>query len=218
MKPAPMDSKPLASGTLQVSWRVRSEVFLWRHGWIWPACAALALACAALYLVTWASVSERSLRTQSDLALTKQRLTGARSGATARRDVTETSGEARQAAVYTVLRTVPGTEDQIREMSVIAQKHGIALLQGDYQYISLPEAGVEGVQLSLPVRGGYRPLRAFVQDVLLALPNASLEQMSVKRDAIGTDQGEARLRWVLWSSRPRAAGSAAPSPRQEKAP
>jgi hypothetical protein len=57
---------------------------------------------------------------------------------------------------------------------------------------------VHAYQVTLPVKGSYAAVWNFALDSLRAIPFASLDDISFKRDSIGDDKVAARLRLTLY--------------------
>ena len=183
-----------------LSLRATAEVWLWRHGWIWSACALLAIACVGAFGLVLLPLQDRQQQLARETTELRHQQDRAQAGALVAAAADAASTEAgRQQALQALLSQTPGADAQMRVIARIAAQHNVALLQGDYQYSNLADADISGVQLSLPVKGSYPQLRLFVQEVLQALPNASLNHMSFRRDNVAQDQAEARLKWTLWS-------------------
>jgi len=52
--------------------------------------------------------------------------------------------------------------------------------------------------VTFPVRGTYAQVRGFVNAVLDAVPAAALDEITLKRQAIGDQNLEARVRFTLY--------------------
>jgi hypothetical protein len=101
-------------------------------------------------------------------------------------------------------------ERQLKEVFALAQRHGLVLRQGEYRSSQDRAGGFTTYQLNLPVKGRYGAIWAFAFDLLRALPHASLDDVSFRRDAIRDENVEARLRLTLYLS----AAAAAPGAEQ----
>ena len=80
----------------------------------------------------------------------------------------------------------------------VAEKHGLVLAQAEYKLEFDKAGGFYTYQMRLPVRGTYPRLRGFVDATLARIPYAALEDVDFKRDAIGTTEAEARLRFLFF--------------------
>ncbi|MGG7603060.1 hypothetical protein [Massilia sp. BKSP1R2A-1] len=93
-----------------------------------------------------------------------------------------------------------GVERQLKEVFALADRHGLALRQGEYRSSEDRAGGFTTYQINLPVKGRYDAIWAFAFDVLRALPHASLDDVNFRRDAIREENVEARLRLTLYLS------------------
>lgn len=89
-------------------------------------------------------------------------------------------------------------ERQLRTLFAIADKAGLVLAKGEYREAFDSNARVYTYQLTLPVKGSYRAIRDFAMQSLRAIPFASLDEISFRREAIGDPNVEARLRFTLY--------------------
>lgn len=88
-------------------------------------------------------------------------------------------------------------ERQLKEVFALAERHGLSLRQGEYRSSVEPRSGLQTYQVDLPLKGSYGAIWEFALDVLRALPHASLDDVAFRRDSIGQDGVEARLRLTL---------------------
>jgi hypothetical protein len=91
-------------------------------------------------------------------------------------------------------------EQQVRTLFGLAQKSGLVLSQGEYKSAWDRNARVHTYQLNLPVKGSYAAIWQFALSALRAIPFASLDDISFRRDSIGDATVEARLRFTLYLS------------------
>jgi hypothetical protein len=92
-------------------------------------------------------------------------------------------------------------EQQVKVLFGLAAKTGLVLHEGDYKLGHDPNARIDTYEVSLPVKGSYGAIWQFAMLALRAIPFASLDDISFKRDAIGTANVEARLRLTLYLAR-----------------
>jgi len=172
--------------------RVSVEVLAWRHGWAWPLAALLF--CAAI-VVHFALVKPARVA----VAESRQQLAQVRSGAERQPPATSTE---RLEQVREPLRRSPPPAELLRRLLELARAEGIVLAQGEYHQQAHAAAGVFQLQVVQPVRSSYPQLRRYVEAVLREMPNASLDQISARRDNVGQGQLEVRLRWSFWMTTP----------------
>ncbi|WP_027864735.1 hypothetical protein [Massilia alkalitolerans] len=88
-------------------------------------------------------------------------------------------------------------ERQLKTLFGLAEKNGLALRQGEYRSSQDRAGRFLTYQITLPVTGRYGAIWQFAFDALRALPHASLDDVAFRRDAIGSELVEARLRLTL---------------------
>lgn len=104
----------------------------------------------------------------------------------------------RLAAFYDALGEKHYVEQQVKTLFSIADKTKLTLSQADYRLAFDKNGRFYTYQVTLPVKGVYEDIRRFCERVLLAVPFASLDEISFKRDAITSGAVEARLRFSLY--------------------
>jgi hypothetical protein len=102
------------------------------------------------------------------------------------------------AAFYGALGERHGAEQQVRTLFDLASKSGLVLRQGEYKPGYDRNAHVYTYQVNLPVKGTYASIWQFAMAALRAIPFASLDDISFRREAIGDATVEARLRLTLY--------------------
>ena len=101
-------------------------------------------------------------------------------------------------AFYGALGERQTAEQQVRTLFGLAAKSGLVLRQGEYKPGYDRNAHVVTYQVDLPVKGSYQAIWQFAMAALRAIPFASLDDISFRRDAIGDASVEARLRLTLY--------------------
>ena len=89
-------------------------------------------------------------------------------------------------------------EAQLASLFRIAAKTGLVLRQGEYKRGFERNAKFHTYQIDLPVKGSYAQVWQFALKALRAIPFASLDDISFKRDSIGESTVEARLRFTVY--------------------
>ena len=160
----------------------------------WGSAALLALCAAGALTLT---ASQRYLRTQLQTVMVaranaEQALRAAPPApAPARND-------ARLAQFYDALGESRYAEQQVKTLFAVAAKNGLTLSQAEYKLTKNAAGRFSAYQITLPVRGSYTAIRRFAEQTLLAIPFASLDQMQFRRDAIGNNVLESRLRLTVY--------------------
>lgn len=102
------------------------------------------------------------------------------------------------ASYYDALGDSAYAEQQLKTLFAVAGITGLNLNQGEYKSSFDKNSNTQVYQILLPVKGPYPAIRQFCEKVLLAIPFASLDEMSFKREAIGSNTLEAKLRFSLY--------------------
>lgn len=89
-------------------------------------------------------------------------------------------------------------EQQVKTLFAIAAKAGLSLQQAEYKSVFDKHSNTHAYQIRLPVKGPYPAIRQFCEQTLQAIPFASLDEISFKREAIGSEVLEAKLRITLF--------------------
>lgn len=114
--------------------------------------------------------------------------------------------EVHLAHFYDALGEARYAEQHIKTLFAVAAKTGLTLNLAEYKLTDEKDGRYRTYQIVLPVKGSYVAIRQFCEQTLLAMPFASLDDISFKRDAIGNRMLEARLRLTVYlADRPAAA-------------
>jgi hypothetical protein len=105
-------------------------------------------------------------------------------------------------ALYRALGEHRYAEQQVKTLFAVAAKNNLVLMQADYRSAYDKAGKFHTYQIVLPVKGSYAAIRAFCEQVLLAIPFASLDQVNFKRDAIASNTIEAQLHLTLYLADP----------------
>ncbi len=89
-------------------------------------------------------------------------------------------------------------EQQVKTLFSLAAKNNLSLSQGEYRLLYERSGDFNTYSILLPVHGQYGAIRTFCQQVLLAVPFASLDQVDFKRETVGNTNLEAKLRFTLY--------------------
>jgi hypothetical protein len=89
-------------------------------------------------------------------------------------------------------------EQQVKTLFALAARTGLVLSQGEYKSAIDRNGRFHTYQVTLPVKGSYGAIWQFGMLALRAIPFASLDEISFRRDTIGEPAVEARLRLTLY--------------------
>ena len=175
----------------RLAWSARQ--WLARAGWPGALGLALLAASAAFSLAaTLPRLAERdALRDKSLQMHARARV--------AQLHPEEKPGRERQLRTFYAFFPAPATlPDWLGRIYAAAQRRGLSLELGQYKPAQEAGARLMRYQVVLPVRGSYAQIRGFVNEVLREVPSASLDDIALKRDNIGSGQIEARLRMTIF--------------------
>lgn len=178
--------------------------FLWRaRDWLeeigWPGIAGLAL-CAFSAVLAATAISTKvaeldELQAEVQGLQTRYLMTGS-VGTGAR-----SSREEQLQHFYGFFPPLSTLPDWLERIYAAAEKNGVALEVGEYRLVQERGWRLARYQLTLPVKGSYRQIRSFVAQVLTDVPAAALDEIGFRRDAVGTDRIDVRLRLTLYLGR-----------------
>ncbi|TWB64025.1 hypothetical protein [Nitrospirillum viridazoti] len=180
---------------------LRARLALGRAGWTSLLAGALFIAGAAAFLIGLPTLQTRVDARQADLAQVTARV--ARAGRQPRPAAAPLPPAQRNLqAFYDALGDVRYVDQDVAVILDEADRQGLTIAQADYK-LGYEKNGLYHVYtMQMPVTGSYAAIRAFCRQVLLSLPYAALEEISVKRAAIGDATVEARLRLALYLDGP----------------
>ncbi len=75
---------------------------------------------------------------------------------------------------------------------------GLRLEEGGYRVATQPGSGLRRYQITLPVRGSYPAIRAFLAEAMERRPELALDSLSFSRESIASPEVEARLNLSLF--------------------
>jgi len=105
-----------------------------------------------------------------------------------------------QAALEAFARRFPPVEQaaqRILDLHATAKRNGLTLETGEYNVTPDRDARLLRYQVRVPVKGGYVELRRFVADAMREIPTMMLDEVTIRRAALGAREIEARLQFTL---------------------
>lgn len=100
--------------------------------------------------------------------------------------------------IYNRLGDIHSTEQQLKIIFETAKKNNLVIAQAEYTMTENQSGHYSTYQIALPLKGTYRSIRTFSEHVLAAIPFASLDMMTFKRETIGATVLDAQLRFTLY--------------------
>jgi hypothetical protein len=184
MSTKPPIVSPLAAAVNRLRWQ-------WRHKLGWPGVLALLLllAAAAMALAVRPNLQERQrqmLRAQVARLDATAKVADAASAATAQRDPRD--------AARDQLPPVAQRGQSVAQLLRLLEEAKLTAKRGEYS-VEDQAPGLVRLRVTLPVSGGYGPMRELVAALLNDMPNLALDSMDFERgaDAAGLVSGHLRL-------------------------
>lgn len=176
----------------------------------WPGALAVALFAASLAFYFSAIVPARDKANELFNAAEYARATQQRVSKNKQR-IEQKTPAAQLAAFNAFFPPLSEAPKWVAAVYAAARGERLTLERGDYKV--LRETGVSLVryQITLPVKGSYPQIRQFIAEVLEEAPLASIDDVSIRRDKIGQNSVEARIKISLYmkdsSNEPVASGT-----------
>jgi hypothetical protein len=188
--------KPLSFGTLalRLQLAVRANPLLAAGGVLFVACAAA---------LAWTLRANLQLDAEREALLAARAARPAASAPAAAPAAPSAPASTAPSAdnldaFYAALGPRRYAEQQVKTLFTLAAKNGLSLSQGEYKTGYDRNAHLATYQVNLPVKGSYGAIWQFAFGALRAIPFASLDDVSFRRDTIGDPAVEARLRLTLY--------------------
>jgi hypothetical protein len=179
--------------------RLHTEVFFWRQGYVWALVLILMMVACGMFL------GERYLLQpkQRLLAQTAEKLQSSLLAQQQARDSTNQHTPldpslAAQASLRSVMVDRDALGNIIRSLHAAAHRHGIELDSSDYQQKGQGRGEFVQQTVTLPMRVGYARFKPFLMDVLRTNPGISVDQISIKREAVSQGDPDIVLRLSVW--------------------
>jgi len=172
------------------SWRLALQLHARRQGW--PTLLGIGLGIAAA--VVWLSLPlarQQLQQTQYALAHAQASQTKAKAKPQAVADQLD--------ALYQVLDQGRDRDRDLAQLFALAREEGWDLAQADYRLLPQNQAGLQRLQIQLPLTGSYADLRDLCKALLRGKPNLSLDELGFKRDNAAEANLDATLKLSLWA-------------------
>jgi hypothetical protein len=78
----------------------------------------------------------------------------------------------------------------------LAAKHGLSPLRADYRDSAEPGTPLRRMRVLIPVRGSYKAVRAWLDDVIATMPQVAIEGLELRRADAG-DEVEVQARFIM---------------------
>ncbi|HEY5800532.1 MAG TPA: hypothetical protein VIT92_09945 [Burkholderiaceae bacterium] len=176
-----------------------------RAGWVRCVLAAVCIASIAGGAFVHVRLQQQTQQLRTERLQAERALNAARAAAAQPKTLLLTDGAARLAQFYGALGEPRYAEQQVKTLFALAAKNNLVLARADYKFEPNKDGRYVAYQISLPVKGSYGAIRQFAEQVLLAVPFASLDQLQFQREGITSAALEARMRLTVYLQQGQAA-------------
>jgi Tfp pilus assembly protein PilO len=88
-------------------------------------------------------------------------------------------------------------QDVLLGLHQSASKQGLSALRADYRDGAEPDTPLRRVRVHIPVRGSYKAVRAWLNDVNATMPEVAIDGLEIRRAEMGMEEVEAQARFVV---------------------
>jgi Tfp pilus assembly protein PilO len=189
-QPVPAATRRAGAGMAGLVWTLKRNAI--RLGWPGMAGVALIVGAAAFYLFGVQPMRQRAADAAAEVKALSERL-GSRAPLAGR--MTHRGQLTNFYAFFPPGSRLPQLLGQVQHA---AQKNSLRLEKGEYRLLQERGFGLARYQITLPLHGSYAQVRSFVNDVLDDMPAVALEELTLKREAVGNPELDARVRFSLF--------------------
>ncbi|GAB3244553.1 hypothetical protein [Chitinimonas naiadis] len=169
---------------------LRAQLYLHRHGGQ-GLLGGLLVAGAVLAWATLPLAEQSLVRRQAALASTSALLPTA--------SPHPGTGQGQYDALYQVLDQGRDRQQDLQQLFDMAEQEGWDLAEADYSLNTQGKAGLQRLQIQLPLTGSYADIRDLAKTLLRGKANLSLDDLSFKRESAEQSNLNATLKLSLWS-------------------
>ncbi|MBI1905699.1 MAG: hypothetical protein HYS20_05570 [Rhodocyclales bacterium] len=101
-------------------------------------------------------------------------------------------------AFYTFFQKDRTFTDWLARLYDVAERTGVELQQGEYRQVDHGDVPLTLREVTLPISGDYARIRAFAEGALNAIPVASLDRISFRRQQSVQSRVEAELKFTFY--------------------
>lgn len=163
----------------------------------WPGVLALGLFtfCLAFYLSALLPAREKLQALEQDAAMLQERMQPSTKPIRA----ADAGGpETQLAAFYTAFPSNASTPDLLQKIYRAAATSQISLDQGAYRLVADRDGRLQRYQITLPLKGSYPQIKAFLARIMKELPTLALDSISFQRQNIADPVLDAQVRLTLY--------------------
>lgn len=173
-----------------------SSAARWMRRLGWPGIVGLGFAAyAAMFFATAVVPAQTGLEQLRQQAAAREALVAQ----LAREGGSDAQGpESRLTRFYAFFPQQDTAAAWLEKIYAAAGKQALGLQTGEYRFVPDGSGKLGRYEITLPVKGPYVQVRKFIADVLTEIPVAALEDVRIRRDTIGSDVVEAKIKFALY--------------------
>lgn len=174
--------------------RLTAELCLHRQGLWWPLLLVAVLLLVALAAFAIPGREAELAGKREILSELRARAAGQQEPAAAPEATSEANHAAFRAALAAENEVLPGIEAILDA----AESHHLMIARADYLRTRDALAQAASLQMTIPLRGRYTDVRSWIEEILAGNAYVAVNELGFKREDIGLDQIEARVRLTIW--------------------
>ena len=89
-------------------------------------------------------------------------------------------------------------QESLATLHAIETESGLSITNASYKWRPLSQPHYAAIDMQFTAKADYRTIRLFIEKVLVALPFASISEISMKRESIQTNQVDLRCKLSLF--------------------
>ena len=176
------------------AWTWTAKRWLNQAGWMGVTGLSLLIFSATFYLSAVRTDRLRIKELQHESASLRQRA----QTALAHGGISTTNTESQLKTFYQFFPSANEKNSGLAKIYSAAEHQSIMLETGEYRLISDKDSKLSRYQVTLPIKGTYLQIRNFVDEILIEVPSASVDDISFKRESISSPMLDARIKLTLF--------------------
>jgi hypothetical protein len=174
--------------------KAHAQYQLQRHGWLATAGLMLMLLALALQFLWVDGLHARNAALREELGAQRR---GPLQKPKEKEDATQ-----RQATFYASLPESGNALEAIGILNQAAARNQVSLISAEYRATRQGSGPLLRYQVSVPLHADYVHLHAWLSQVMNALPNAALDELTLKRENAGMEALDARMHFTIYFRAP----------------
>ncbi len=175
-------------------YRLAADIWVHRHGPWWPLLVVTILSLISLAIIAIPGLT-------ADLAGKQATLKELQARAASRQELLADPESTSESNYRSFRATLAAEKDVLPSIEAIldsAASHHLTSTRAEYLRSHVANAQADTVQMTVPVHGRYTDVRRWIEDVLAMHAFVAVNEVGFKREEIGSNQIEAKVRLTIW--------------------